>query len=500
MKFAKGFTLIELMVAVAIIAILGAVALIGYQEYTTRAAAADIVSAHHNIRTAVMAQQGQAVQDCDALAAGFDRRLLGNPFATLEYGFVPAAGGYRPVLTVCATAERSPRNVPAAKRAYESLAAMGMVETSGPVLRDVVASFSARLTDGDKAMCEKYTRPTTTTCGQAPAVQPQPAQPAAQPAQAAPAQAPVTPAAAASIPGTRTNQAPPVVLATTATTCPAGQEMVLTNAGGQVQRACGAKCQSGERRDPAGLCIPDIPPPVPAFLTNAVPPADLKLEEPPPPPPGQPMACPAGKELLSTVVGGNVTQRCFAECAKDEERDPDGKCVDPVTKLPHCWDEYGPTCAQDFGDMCSEDYVREMCKQYCSPVATPTSCTPRPPPPPPPPHPAYREGTTPDAPRVRWGMGNFFQLLPRRAGDHLILTEQQILKTVGAYSPGNSLVTVTNIDMGGYSRYWQVTHQDDGNWRITAVTGVPRAQYSGQITVSNGLGTNTVAAYMSGTP
>jgi len=174
--------------------------------------------------------------------------------------------------------------------------------------------------------------------------------------------------------------------------------------------------------------------------------------------------------------------------------------VDPVTKLPHCFDAYGPTCAQDFGGMCDADYIRDMCQNYCRVPSN--TCTLRDPPPPPPPHPDFRVGSTPEAPLVRWGMGNFFHLLPYRAGDSLILTEEQILGTVGAYSPdGTTPVTVTNIDLGADSRWWQVTHQDDGNWRITSISrgGIPNMQFYGKITVSNGLGTNTASAYMSRT-
>tara|TARA_Y100000815_G_scaffold258891_1_gene268799 strand:+ start:610 stop:1050 length:441 start_codon:yes stop_codon:yes gene_type:complete len=68
MKAQKGFTLIELMIVVAIIGILAAIALPAYQDYTNRAKAAEIVLAASAARTCVSesAQVGRDPDDCDA--------------------------------------------------------------------------------------------------------------------------------------------------------------------------------------------------------------------------------------------------------------------------------------------------------------------------------------------------------------------------------------------------------------------------------------------------
>ncbi|MGM3424257.1 pilin [Pseudomonas benzopyrenica] len=53
MKAQKGFTLIELMIVVAIIGILAAVALPAYQDYTVRAKMSEVVLAASQCRTAI---------------------------------------------------------------------------------------------------------------------------------------------------------------------------------------------------------------------------------------------------------------------------------------------------------------------------------------------------------------------------------------------------------------------------------------------------------------
>ena len=64
----KGFTLIELMIVVAIIGILAAVALPAYQDYTARAKAAELMLAASGAKTCVSekAQVGRDPDDCDA--------------------------------------------------------------------------------------------------------------------------------------------------------------------------------------------------------------------------------------------------------------------------------------------------------------------------------------------------------------------------------------------------------------------------------------------------
>ncbi|MGP4733077.1 MULTISPECIES: pilin [unclassified Psychrobacter] len=70
MNTQKGFTLIELMIVIAIIGILAAIALPAYQDYTARAKVSEVVLAASTCRTAIT-EASQTGLKADATANGF---------------------------------------------------------------------------------------------------------------------------------------------------------------------------------------------------------------------------------------------------------------------------------------------------------------------------------------------------------------------------------------------------------------------------------------------
>ncbi len=80
----KGFTLIELMIVVAIIGILAAVALPAYQDYTVRARASELLLAASSARTVVtdLCQQQSGCLSINGIAIGSSQFVANGAVAS----------------------------------------------------------------------------------------------------------------------------------------------------------------------------------------------------------------------------------------------------------------------------------------------------------------------------------------------------------------------------------------------------------------------------------
>ncbi len=166
----RGFSLLELMTALVVIAVLAAVAVVGYRHYTDRARAVEVIGKFDAIRTGATLASRQAAgvaEDCGELVRTLDSANLPDQHVKLAYGFESVPGGWRPVLNVCAQAGQEGRvGVETARQTHDTMSRNGMVEKNA-LLTESVVSFGLRLTEGERPLCKNYRPLPASACAQA---------------------------------------------------------------------------------------------------------------------------------------------------------------------------------------------------------------------------------------------------------------------------------------------------------------------------------------------
>ena len=102
LKAQQGFTLIELMIVVAIIGILASVALPAYQDYTKRARYTEVINMSNGVKTAVelCAQEaGNVLTNCDS-ASGGEAGVVAAATTAADNASVTSVGVVDGVITV----------------------------------------------------------------------------------------------------------------------------------------------------------------------------------------------------------------------------------------------------------------------------------------------------------------------------------------------------------------------------------------------------------------
>jgi prepilin-type N-terminal cleavage/methylation domain-containing protein len=148
-KRASGFTLIEILVVIAVLAILGSVATVAYGNYIAKARASELALKYDAVRTNVsVAVKGGVVQEqCAAVTANINPSNLQSPYAAMDVAFEAVAGGFTPLLRFCADVDnQGVRGVDVARETHQLLSRSAAIG-QGAVIGEAAVSFAVNLAD-----------------------------------------------------------------------------------------------------------------------------------------------------------------------------------------------------------------------------------------------------------------------------------------------------------------------------------------------------------------
>ncbi len=333
-KSLAGFTLIEILVTVAIIGILAAISIALYGDYTTRARATDIVTKFDAAKSTAGANiAGETViSRCEDVAKSMGPATIPDDYARIAYAFEAVSNGnesgYRPVLTVCArAADQGAPAVKVARAAHDEFAKNMPIE-AGAVLTDTAVSFALPLTDQTRVVCRVPMGGAFTACGDPVAVP-------ALPVQQTPSQAVVA------VPTPLPQGVPQVACSSgqqlgpdgKTCACPAGKESLALGPGPDAKHVCVNVCAAGSARDPVSLnCNPVAQAPVATQPQTTVPAVTctggqvLSADQ-------KSCACPAGQTLQAgrcaapQPTAAQQLQACLAKCASITNPGHHQQCV-----------------------------------------------------------------------------------------------------------------------------------------------------------------------------